>query len=142
LPSALGISPREAAIWDIDFEFSLRICKRGYSCDYLPLGYVANSPMIQEVARLPLHDETRRLKPEIRDRSGFGLSFAQRPIDLLSSATDPRAASNIFARHADRLKPPRLFLPQAQRGPADDSRQTTQMNSLTSVGLAQRSKIL
>jgi hypothetical protein len=35
---------RASAIWDIDFDSALRVAKRGYACDYLPLGYVAGSP--------------------------------------------------------------------------------------------------
>jgi GT2 family glycosyltransferase/tetratricopeptide (TPR) repeat protein/glycosyltransferase involved in cell wall biosynthesis len=133
---------RAAAIWDIDFESSLRICKRGYSCDYLPLGYVSNSPMIQEVARLPLHDETRRLTPEIRDRSGFGLSFAQRPIDLLFLGHGSPRREHYFARHADRFKRLDCFFHKPSAVQPMIPGQTTQMNTLTSVGLAQRSKIL
>ncbi len=133
---------RAAAIWDIDFESSLRICKRGYACDYLPLGFVSGSPMLQEVSRLPLHDETRRLAPEIRDHSSFGESFAQRPIDLLFLGHGSPRREQYFARYADRFERLKCFFHKPSAVQPMIPGQTTQMNTLTSVGLAQRSKIL
>src|ERR1700723_75646 len=74
---------RAAAIWDIDFDSALRVGKRGYACDYLPLGYVAGSALFQDVARLPLIEETRHLPAPVRDQSGFAQPFSARPIALL-----------------------------------------------------------
>ncbi len=133
---------RAAAIWDIDFDSSLRICKRGYPCDYLPLGHVTSSPMLQEVSQLPLIEETRALSAEVRNRSGFGQSFGGRPIDLLFLGHGSPRREKYFARHSSRLNKLNGFFhkPAATRPMIPG--QTTNMNTLTSVGLSQRSKIL
>jgi len=133
---------RAAAIWDINFESSLRICKSGYRCKYLPLGHVSKSPMLQEVKNLPLHAETRRLAAEIREQSGFHQSFSDRPIDLLFLGHASPRREQYFARYADQLNRLNCFFhkPAATRPMIPG--QTTSMNTLTSVGLAQRSKIL
>jgi GT2 family glycosyltransferase/tetratricopeptide (TPR) repeat protein len=133
---------RAATIWDIDFESSLRICKSGYACDYLALGFVPDGPMFQEVARLPLHDETRCLSSEVRDRPGFGLSFRERPIDVFFLGHGSERRERFFATYAERLNRLRCFLhkPSVMRPLIPG--QTTKMNTLTTVGLAQRSKVL
>ncbi len=133
---------RAAAIWDLDFESSLRLCKTGHVCDYLPLGYASHSAMFKEVPRLPLHDETRGLSTELRDRSGFGLSFRERPIDLLFLGFGSPRRERFFSAQAESLKALQCFFhrPSAVRPMIPG--QTTQMNTLTSIGLAQRSKVL
>ncbi|HEV7924447.1 MAG TPA: glycosyltransferase, partial [Verrucomicrobiae bacterium] len=133
---------RAAAIWDLDFESSLRLCKTGQACDYLPLGYASNSVMFKPVPRLPLHNETRSLSAEVRDRPGFDLSFCERPIDLLFLGFGSPRRERFFSAHAKSLKALQCFShrPNAMRPMIPG--QTTQMNTLTSVGLAQRSKVL
>ena len=133
---------RAAAIWDIDFDSSLRICKRGYACDYLPLGHVANSPMLQEVTQLPLIEETRSLPTDVRDFSGFRQSFARRPVDLLFLGHSSPRREKYFARHAARLNRHNCFFHTPSVARPLIPGQTTNMNTLTSVGLSQRSKIL
>src|ERR1043165_29345 len=95
---------RAEVIWDISFESSLRICKSGYRCHYLPLGYVSRSPMLQEVLKLPLHAETRQLSAEVRDNSWFQKPFGARPIDLLFLGHASQRREQYFARYADELK--------------------------------------
>ena len=133
---------RAAAIWDIDFDSSLRICKRGYACDYLPLGHVSNSAMLQEVAQLPLIEETRSLPDGVRDFSGFKKSFASRPIDLLFLGHGSPRREKYFARHAARLNRHNCFFHKPTIARPMIPGQTTNMNTLVSVGLSQRSKIL
>ncbi|HXA44358.1 MAG TPA: glycosyltransferase, partial [Candidatus Angelobacter sp.] len=133
---------RAAAIWDIDFDSALRVAKRGYACDYLPLGYVAGSALFQDVARLPLIEETRHLPAPVRDQSGFALPLGARPIDLLFLGHGSPRRERYFARQSSRLKPFNSFFhkPAAVRPMIPG--QTTNMNTLVSVGLSQRSKIL
>ncbi len=133
---------RAFAIWDIDFDSTLRICKRGYPCHYLPLGHVSNSPLLQPVEQMPLIEEIRALPAAVRDFSGFDQRFARRPIDLLFLGHGSPRREKYFARHAARLKNHHCFFhkPAATRPMIPG--QTTNMNTLTSVGLSQRSKIL
>ena len=133
---------RAAAIWDIDFDSSLRICKRGYQCDYLPLGCVTGSPMLQEVSQLPLIEETRSLSAEVRARSSFRQPFGARPIDLLFLGHGSPRREKYFARHANRLNQLNCFFHKPAASRPMIPGQTTNMNTLTSVGLSQRSKIL
>ena len=133
---------RAAAIWDIDFDSSLRICKRGYACDYLPLGHVSNSAMLQEVAQLPLIEETRSLPDGVRGFSGFKKSFASRPIDLLFLGHGSPRREKYFARHAARLNRHNCFFHKPTIARPMIPGQTTNMNTLVSVGLSQRSRIL
>jgi len=133
---------RAAAIWDLDFESSLRLCKSGYACEYVPLGFVSQSVMFKEVARVPLHDETQSLSAEVRDQSGFALPFCKRPIDLLFLGFGSARRERFFAAYAERLKRLQCFFhrPSAMRPMIPGK--TTQMNTATTVGLAQRSKIV
>jgi O-antigen biosynthesis protein len=133
---------RAAAIWDINFESTLRLCKSGYDCEYLPLGYSHGSALLQEVERLPLHSETRNVPVEIRNTSGFKRNFADRPFDLLFLGHGSTRREQYFTRHRERLQALKCYIhkPSATRPMIPG--QTTQMNTVTSVGLAQRSKIL
>jgi GT2 family glycosyltransferase len=133
---------RAAAIWDIDFDSTLRICKRGYICDYLPLGHVTISALFQEVARLPLIEEIRHLPGDVHDQSGFQQPLASRPIDLLFLGHGSPRRERYFARQAGRLNKFNHFFhkPAAVRPMIPG--ETTNMNTVVSVGLSQRSKIL
>ncbi len=133
---------RASVIWDIDFDSALRVGKRGYACDYLPLGCVAGSALFQDVARLPLIEETRHLSPAVRAQSWFAEPFDTRPIDLLFLGHGSPRRERYFARQSSRLKPFNSFFhkPAAVRPMIPG--QTTNMNTLVSVGLSQRSKIL
>ncbi len=133
---------RATTIWDIDFDSMLRICKRGYDCHYLPLGYVTSSALFQEVARLPVIEETKHLPVGVGEQSGFHQPLMARPIDLLFLGHGSPRRERYFARHAGQLKPFNHFFhkPAAVRPMIPG--ETTNMNTVVSVGLAQRSKIL
>jgi len=133
---------RASVIWDIDFDSALRIGKRGYVCDYLPLGQAAGSALFQKVDQLPLIEETRHLSPAVRAQSGFAASFETRPIDLLFLGHASPRRERYFARHAGRLKKFNCFFHKPALVGALITGQTTNMNTLVSVGLSQRSKIL
>jgi GT2 family glycosyltransferase len=133
---------RAAAIWDIDFDSTLRICKHGYACDYLPLGHVTDSALFQEAAQLPLIEETRHLPANVRDQSGFQQPLASRPIDLLFLGHGSPRRERYFGRHAGRLKKFNHFFHKPAIVRPMIPGQTTNMNTVVSVGLAQRSKIL
>ena len=131
-----------AALWDIDFESSLRISKGGHPCSYLPLGHAGEFAMFQQVRELPLHEETQRLPADVRNGDFFERPFVRRPLDLLFLGHASARREEFFARHAARLNPFRnyLYRPTVMRPLIPG--ETTNMNTLTSIGLAQRSKIL
>jgi hypothetical protein len=142
LPLAMQHFKRATVIWDIDFDSSLRIRKRGYVCDHLPLGHVAGSELFREVYRLPLIEETRQLSSQARDQSGFSRCFETRPIDLLFLGHGSSRRESYFTRHAGRFsKFNHFFHTPAATQPLIPG-QTTNMNTQVSVGLSQRSKIL
>ena len=100
--------------------------------------------MFQEVARACLwwHDETRALSAAVRDVSCFAKPFAERPLDVLFLGHLSGRREQYFARHQERFNRLNCFFhkPVVMRPMIPG--QTTNMDTTTSVGLAQRSKVL
>ncbi len=129
-------------IWDINHDSSQAISREGFNCEYLPLGYLSDFKPFQEVEELPDHYGTCSLDEKIRKNTYLHKSFAERPIDVLFLGTLSVRREKFFA-HTSRVLSNHicyLHLPEAQ-GPLLAGFNTP-MDTATSVGLAQRSKIL
>ena len=131
---------RARTIWDIDYGSSLAIGGKGYTCEYLPLGYVEG--LFGEIENLPDNYGTCYLEDRIRRQSCLQVRWRDRPIDILfvGSLTPRRdtfftSAAGRLAKHVSYLHlgdPSRPLIPGA----------TTHMDTRTVVGLAQRSKMV
>jgi Methyltransferase domain len=129
-------------IWDINHDSSQEISREGFNCEYLRLGYLSDFKPFQEIKELPEHYGTCSLDEKIRKNTYLHKPFADRPIDVLFLGTLSARREKFFA-HTSRVLSNHicyLHLPEAQ-GPLLAGFNTP-MDTTTSVGLAQRSKIL
>ena len=129
-------------IWDINHHSSQEISGEGFNCEYVPLGYLSDFKPFQEIKELPEHYGTCSLDEKIRKNTYLHKPFADRPIDILFLGTLSARREKFFA-HTSRVLSNHicyLHLPEAQ-GPLLAGFNTP-MDTATSVGLAQRSKIL
>jgi glycosyltransferase involved in cell wall biosynthesis len=129
-------------IWDINHTSSQEIARAGFNCEYLPLGYLPDFKLFREVEELPNHYGTFFLGEKIRKSTYLRKPFVERPIDVLFLGTLSARREKFFA-HASRALSNHfcyLYLPSAE-GPLLAGLNTT-MDTTTSVGLAQRAKII
>src|SRR5215813_1040428 len=129
-------------IWDINNTSSQEIAKAGFNCEYLPLGYLPDFKLFREIEELPNHYGTFFLGEKICKSTYLRKPFVERPIDVLFLGTLSARREKFFA-HASRALSNHscyLYLPSAQ-GPLLAGLNTT-MDTNTSVGLAQRAKII
>src|SRR5215813_2058057 len=129
-------------IWDINNTSSQEIARAGFNCEYLPLGYLPDFKLFREIEELPNHYGTLFLGEKICKSTYLRKPFVERPIDVLFLGTLSARREKFFA-HASRALSNHscyLYLPSAQ-GPLLAGLNTT-MDTNTSVGLAQRAKII
>jgi glycosyltransferase involved in cell wall biosynthesis len=129
-------------IWDINNASSQEIARAGFNCEYLPLGYLPAFKLFREVEELPNHYGTLFLGEKICKSTYLRKPFVERPIDVLFLGTLSARREKFFA-HASRALSNHscyLYLPSAE-GPLL-ARLNTTMDTTTSVGLAQRAKII
>jgi Methyltransferase domain len=129
-------------IWDINLDSSQETVSRGFACEHLPLGYVPGFNHYKEVKKLPEQYGTCALEKAIRERSYFDRSLMDRPIDVLFLGTLSLRRERFFSLAASSLSRfhTYVYLPDAQSPII--SGLNNHAHTLTSVGLAQRSKIL
>src|SRR5499433_791621 len=129
-------------IWDINNTSSQEIARAGFNCEYLPLGYLPDFKLFREIEELPNHYGTLFLGEKICKSTYLRKPFVERPIDVLFLGTLSARREKFFA-HASRALSNHscyLYLPSAE-GPLLAGLNTT-MDTNTSVGLAQRAKII
>jgi Methyltransferase domain len=129
-------------IWDINLDSSQETVSRGFACEHLPLGYVPGFDQYKEIKELPEHYGTCALEKEIRERSYFDRSLMDRPIDVLFLGTLSLRRERFFSLAASSLSRfhTYVYLPDAQSPLISGF--NSHVDTITSVGLAQRSKIL
>jgi hypothetical protein len=133
---------RAHGIWDLNHGASQEIARAGFNCAYLPLGYLPGFKSFREVEELPNHYGTCFLNEKIRKGTYLREPFVERPIDVLFLGTLSARREKFFV-HASRSLSNHscyLHLPGAE-GPLRVGLNTA-LDTKTSVGLAQRSKIL
>jgi hypothetical protein len=134
--------PRAYGIWDINQSSMQEIAAAGYNCGYLPLGYLPEFKLFGEVKELPNHYGTCFIDEKIRKGAHLSKPFLERPIDVLFLGTSSARREKFFV-HASRVLANHfcyLHLPSPQEPLVPGV--NTVMDTPTSVGLAQRSKIL
>jgi hypothetical protein len=134
--------PRAHTIWDIDYTSSQRLWCQGLRGGYLPLGYLANFPLYQAVAELPVHYGTKHLAPEIRNRSTLADPLVSRPIDVVFFGNTTAKREQFFAQAAPILAKYHCYLHFSNTAKPLLAGKTTYMDTPTVLGLVQRSKIL
>jgi hypothetical protein len=134
--------PKAHSIWDINYESSRLINRRGYACRYLALGYVPRFELANRVDVLPEHYGTSLLEPQIRDHRSIGDGLAARPIDLLFVGHASPRRERFFAGAAATLSRYRCYLHFSDVSAPVIPGVTTHMSTATVIGLAQRTKIL
>jgi hypothetical protein len=129
-------------IWDMSPLAAEEIAARGYSVEYLPLGFVSGFSPFGELDDLPENYGTCFLEPHIRQRSYLHEPLDQRPIDVLFVGSLSPRRESFFAGAARDLARHRCYLhfwdPVEPAIPGHN----THMDTRTAVGLAQRSKIV
>jgi hypothetical protein len=134
--------PRAKRIWDINYQSSLDLKKEGFACDYLPLGFVSDFAPFAEITRLPEHYGTWSLEKEVREGSYLRKPLCERPIDILFLGTMSERREAIFAGLAPVLAKYRCYVHLPTADAPLLAGVNTPIDTVTSVGLAQRSKIL
>ena len=139
---ARSFFPRANRVWDIHYGSALELARQGFPADFLPLGYVPQFPLFNEVNVLPKHRGTVFLEQSIRNQTYLNTAVFERPIDVLFIGTLSPRRERFFAKASPILSKYRcyLHLPDAQTPLI--SGVNTVMDTVTAVGLAQRSKIL
>jgi SAM-dependent methyltransferase len=134
--------PHAHHIWDINYESARAIRALGFACDYLRLGYTHDAEGLREVSAMPAHAGTCFLDPAVRDRSYLDRPISERPIDILFLGHLSPRRENFFAKAAPVLSSHRCYLHLSDASEPLVQGRNTFMNKATSVGLAQRSKIV
>lgn len=134
--------PKAHRIWDIDHNSYKVIAKKGYRCDFLPLGYVPRLELFNEVEKLPDHYGTYSLDASVRERSYFRKPYSSRPIDVMFVGNLTKRREEFFAKSAPVLSQYSSYFHFSDHLRPLLPGKTTFMDTRTVVGLAQRSKIL
>ncbi len=134
--------PRAHTIWDIDYTSSQRLWCQGLRGGYLPLGYLANFPLYQPVAELPVHYGTKYLAPEVRNHCTLTDPLVSRPIDVVFFGNTTAKREQFFAQAAPMLAKYNCYLHFSNTAKPLLAGKTTYMDTPTVLGLVQRSKIL
>jgi len=129
-------------IWDINYSSAELIQKKGFRCEYLPLGYVSSFPHFGEVKELQDHYGTCFLESSIRKISYFHEPLSRRPLDLFFVGYLSPRREKFFAKEASVLSKYRNYFYFWDASEPIVSGKNTYMNTNTVIGLAQRSKIL
>ena len=134
--------PYAKSIWDINYESAQKIIKQGFKCNFLPLGYVKNNYLFKDVENLPDNYATYHLDKHIKYNSYFNEGYKSRPIDVAFVGCSTPRRDKFFASAAKVLSKYNTFLhfSEGLNTPIIPGL-TTYMNSETTIGIMQRSKI-
>jgi len=139
---AYRIFPSAHTIWDINPSVCELIRSKGFDCSHLALGYVTGFEPLQEVRELPRNDGTSSLTTEVLRQSYLNAPLAQRPIDVLFVGyLSPRRAK-FFSEAASVFSAYRCYFHFSDGTAPVRPGHNTYMDTLTAVGLAQRTKIV
>jgi hypothetical protein len=134
--------PKAHAIWDINYSSAESIRSMGFSCAYLPLGYVPDFELFGPVPRLPFHYGTCFLEPEIVQGSFLMKPIMDRPIDVLFVGYLSPRRDKFFTAAAPLLSRYRCYFYFWDAQVPIVPGKNTYMNTTTAIGLAQRAKIM
>ncbi|RCK71812.1 MAG: putative N-acetylgalactosaminyl-diphosphoundecaprenol glucuronosyltransferase [Ignavibacteriae bacterium] len=134
--------PYAKSIWDINFDSAQQILKKGLKCNFLPLGYVENCYLFKEVKILPNNYATYHLDQKIKYKSYFNAGYKNRPIDVSYVGCSTQRRDKFFASCAPVLSKYNTFIhfSEGLNSPVIPG-STTFMNSETTLGIMQRTKI-
>lgn len=133
---------RAHAVWDINHFSAEHIKTMGVPCSYLPLGYVPGFQPFQELKEMPVHYGTCFLEPEILQKSFLHQPIANRPIDVLFLGHLSPKRERFFAQIAPVTSKYRCYFYFWNPQTPIVANENTYMSTATSVGLAQRSKVV
>jgi hypothetical protein len=133
---------RAHTIWDMNFSACQLIRSRGFPASYLALGYVPDFELFREVKELPRREATKSLAKETLQRSFLNAPLTQRPIDVFFIGYLSPRRTEFFARAEGEFSKYRCYFHFSHGTTPVLSGENTHMNTLTAVGLAQRSKIV
>jgi hypothetical protein len=139
---AQSLFNRASRVWDIHYGSALELSRQGQAADFLPLGYVSQFSLFNEVNVLPEHRGTIFLEESIRSQTYWNRAFFERPIDVLFIGTLSARREEFFAKASPILSKYRCYLHLPDAHTPLISGVNTVMDTVTAVGLAQRSKIL
>lgn len=140
---AANYFPTARFIWDINYDSAIRISEQGFKCDFLPLGFVADSYLFEEVKQLPENYTTSFLKKNIKNKSFFNEPYTSRPIDISFVGCLTPRRDEFFAKAASVISNYHSYIhfSDGLAAPVVPGL-TTHMNTEIVLGLMQRSKIM
>ncbi len=139
---AFDLFSKAYRIWDINHWAAKEINEQGIHADYLPLGYVPNFPLFQDVVPLPEHPGTLSLPKSIRLNSFVNEPFINRPIDLLFIGNLSQRREQFFSSMGRLLSEYDCYFHFSDSSRPILAGINTFMNTPTVIGLCQRGKIL
>lgn len=139
---AFDLFSKAYKVWDINHWAAQAINEQGIPADYLPLGYVEDFPLFQDVVPLPEHPLTLSLPKTIRQKSYLNGTFAKRPIDLLFIGNLSNRREQFFSSCGWLLSQYHCYFHFSDSKQPILAGLNTYMNTPTVIGLCQRSKIL
>lgn len=130
-------------IWDINYESAVRLKEQNFECSFLPLGYLKDFYLFQEIKQLPHNYATSFLDEKIKNQSYLFKSFKERPIDLAFVGAKTIRREEFFVKNAATLSSYRSYfhLSEGMHAPLIPGINTN-MNTETVIGVMQRSKIM
>ncbi len=130
-------------IWDINYNSAIRISEQGFQCDFLPLGFVDDSYLFQEVKQLPENYTTCFLKKDIKNCSFLNEPYTSRPIDISFVGCLTPRRDEFFAKAAPAISNFQSYIhfSDGLAAPVIPGL-TTHINTEIVLGLMQRSKIM
>lgn len=139
---AAAYFPMAIEVWDMNFYSWQRLNNTMGCARFLPLGFVKNFKLLDEVRNLPHNYCTCFLDEKIRKRSYLHSRFEERPIDILFVGHASPRRQQFLAHHAAFFANYNCYfhLTDLSLGPIRND--NTSMNTRTAIGLAQRSKII
>jgi hypothetical protein len=140
---AANYFPIVSFIWDINYDSADRVSEQGFQCDFLPLGFVNNCYLFQEVKQLPENYTTSFLKKDIKNKSFFNEPYINRPIDISFVGCLTPRRDEFFAKAAPVISNYQSYIhfSDGLAVPVVPGL-TTHMNTEIVLGLMQRSKIM
>ena len=134
--------PRAHAVWDIDFNTSRLLRRRGIACDYLPLGYSSSHKRFERVDELPRHYGTCFLEEDVLRSPAAGGPLHARPMDIFFVGSHTPRRDGFFCRAAAAFADYRTYLHLYDNSAPQLLGKSTYMDAATVHGLSQRSKVL
>lgn len=131
-------------VWDINYQNVLNLRNKGFNAKYLKIGYIEGDENYKEQKKLSDNYFTASISEKIKSQSYLNVEYKKRPIDILFIGGATKKRKEFFAENAKYFSEKNTYLhlnESIMKYPVNNYNNDG-IDSKTSIGLAQRSKIL